>query len=77
MQCFGSGWLWLVAGIDGGLMIETSGNADTPAVRGARCLLTLDLWEHACYLDYQNRRREYLQAICGRFLNWEFADSNL
>jgi Fe-Mn family superoxide dismutase len=59
---FGSGWAWLVAGADGKLAIETSPNQDTPLSSGRRPLLGLDVWEHAYYLKYQNRRADYVQA---------------
>jgi Fe-Mn family superoxide dismutase len=68
---FGSGWAWLVD--DGGkLSITTTGNADTPLTDGHTCLLTVDVWEHAYYLDYQNRRADYLTAVMG-LLDWERA----
>jgi len=59
---FGSGWAWLVAGTDGKLAIETSPNQDTPLASGHKPLLGLDVWEHAYYLKYQNRRADYVQA---------------
>jgi Fe-Mn family superoxide dismutase len=69
---FGSGWAWLVA--EGGkLVIETTSNADTPMAHGKHCLLTVDVWEHAYYLDYQNRRPDYLKAVLDKILNWRFA----
>ncbi|HEX5420022.1 MAG TPA: superoxide dismutase [Gammaproteobacteria bacterium] len=69
---FGSGWAWLVA--DGGkLAIETTSNADTPMAHGKHCLLTVDVWEHAYYLDYQNRRPDYLKSVLDSVLNWRFA----
>jgi len=68
---FGSGWAWLVD--DGGkLSITTTGNAETPLTDGHTCLLTIDVWEHAYYLDYQNRRPDYLKAVMG-LLDWERA----
>ena len=68
---FGSGWAWLVA--DGEkLSISTTGNADTPLTDGVTCLLTIDVWEHAYYLDYQNRRPDYLSAVLG-LLDWDRA----
>lgn len=69
---FGSGWVWLVAG-ESGLFVEATSNADTPLARGQTCLLTIDVWEHAYYLDHQNDRRGYLEAIVSRHLDWTFA----
>ena len=72
---FGSGWAWLV--LDGGaLKIETTPDAETPMAKGKTCLLTIDVWEHAYYLDYQNRRPDYAKAVIGKLLNWEFAGEN-
>ncbi len=72
---FGSGWVWLIA--DGGkLAIEKTADADTPMAHGKRCLLTIDVWEHAYYLDYQNRRPDFLKAVADRLLNWDFALQN-
>lgn len=73
---FGSGWAWLVSK-DGKLSVETTGNAMTPMADGINCLLTIDVWEHAYYLDYQNARPKYLEAVLDRLLNWEFAAENL
>lgn len=73
---FGSGWAWLVQ--DGAkLKVLKTANADTPLTRGMTPLLTIDVWEHAYYLDYQNRRTDYLNAVIGKLLNWEFAAKNL
>jgi Fe-Mn family superoxide dismutase len=74
---FGSGWAWLV--MDAGkLRIEQTSNADTPvATPGRKPLLTVDVWEHAYYVDYRNRRPDYVTAVLDRLLNWEFADKNL
>ena len=73
---FGSGWAWLVE--DGGkLAILTTSNADTPMAHGKRCLLAIDVWEHAYYVDYQNQRERYLSGVIGERLNWEFAERNL
>jgi Fe-Mn family superoxide dismutase len=73
---FGSGWAWLVE--DGGkLAIVTTANADTPMAHGKKCLLTIDVWEHAYYVDYRNERERYLSAVIGERLNWEFAERNL
>ncbi len=73
---FGSGWAWLIE--DGGkLAIVTTSNADTPMARGKRCLLAIDVWEHAYYVDYRNQRERYLSGVIGERLNWEFAERNL
>jgi Fe-Mn family superoxide dismutase len=73
---FGSGWAWLVSK-NGKLAIEKTADAETPMAKGINCLLTLDVWEHAYYLDYQNARPKYLEAVLGKLLNWEFASENL
>jgi len=72
---FGSGWAWLVADA-GKLAIHKTANADTPMARGTHCLLTIDVWEHAYYLDYQNRRPDYVGAVVDKLLNWDFAAEN-
>jgi Fe-Mn family superoxide dismutase len=73
---FGSGWAWLVA--EGGkLKLVKTGNADNPLTKGQVPLLTLDVWEHAYYLDYQNRRPDHLSAAIDQLLNWDFANENL
>jgi NADH-quinone oxidoreductase subunit N len=73
---FGSGWAWLV--LDGGkLKVQSTANADTPIAQDKTPLLTLDVWEHAYYLDYQNRREQYVQHVIDGLLNWEFAAKNL
>jgi len=73
---FGSGWAWLV--LDGGrLRVIKTANADTPIARGIRPLLTIDVWEHAYYLDYQNRRADYIKAFVDKLVNWPFAEKNL
>lgn len=73
---FGSGWAWLV--LDGSsLKITRTANADTPFVHGMKPLLTIDVWEHAYYLDYQNRRADYLAAVLEKLINWDFANANL
>jgi Fe-Mn family superoxide dismutase len=72
---FGSGWAWLVDQ-DGRLQVTSTSNADTPMAHGHRCLLTVDVWEHAYYVDYRNERERYVSAILER-LNWEFAEKNL
>lgn len=76
MGQFGSGWAWLVSDA-GTLKIVKTANADLPLIRGQNPLLTLDVWEHAYYLDYQNRRQVYAEAIVDKLLNWDFAEKNL
>ena len=72
---FGSGWAWLV--VEGGkLKVTKTGNADTPMVHGQTPLLTCDVWEHAYYLDYQNRRPDYVDAFLDHLVNWNFAAAN-
>lgn len=73
---FGSGWAWLVSK-GGKLEIRKTANAETPMAEGVNCLLTVDVWEHAYYLDYQNARPKYLEAVLGKILNWDFAARNL
>mgnify|MGYP006283565507 FL=1 len=73
---FGSGWAWLVMK-DGNLEVMKTSNADTPIAHGLRPLLTVDVWEHAYYLDYQNRRAEYLDAFVENLIDWEFVHANL
>jgi len=73
---FGSGWAWLVLK-NGTLEVMKTANADTPMVHGSRPLLTVDVWEHAYYLDFQNRRGDYLDAFVGHLINWEFVNANL
>jgi superoxide dismutase, Fe-Mn family len=72
---FGSGWAWLVEK-EGKLQVMPTANAETPMAQRIKCLLTLDVWEHAYYLDYRNERERYVSAILER-LNWEFAEKNL
>lgn len=72
---FGSGWAWVVADKDKIKILKT-GNADTPIAHHLTPLLTIDVWEHAYYLDYQNRRPDYVQALIDKLLNWHFAASN-
>jgi Fe-Mn family superoxide dismutase len=73
---FGSGWVWLVQDGDALKIVKTA-NADTPIAHGQTVLLTCDVWEHAYYLDYQNRRKDYVQAFLDHLANWEFAASQL
>ncbi|MBK7985128.1 MAG: superoxide dismutase [Candidatus Competibacteraceae bacterium] len=73
---FGSGWAWLIKDGDK-LAVTKTGNADTPIAHDQKPLLTIDVWEHAYYLDYQNRRADYVAAVIDNLLNWEFAAKNL
>ncbi len=73
---FGSGWAWLV--LEGSqLKITKTANADTPLAHGQKALLTIDVWEHAYYLDYQNKRADYLAAVIQNLINWDFVNANL
>jgi superoxide dismutase, Fe-Mn family len=73
---FGSGWAWLVSK-NGQLSVEKTSNAVDPMSKGVNALLTVDIWEHAYYLDYQNERPKYLEAVLKKILNWDFAAENL
>jgi Fe-Mn family superoxide dismutase len=73
---FGSGWAWLC--LEGGkLAVAKTPNAECPLTRGATPLLTMDVWEHAYYLDYQNRRPDYIKTFLEHLVNWDFANQNL
>ena len=73
---FGSGWGWLV--LDGdALKIVKTANAEVPFTKGQKPLLTIDVWEHAYYLDHQNKRAAYVDAVIDKLLNWDFAAQNL
>ena len=72
---FGSGWTWLVRK-GGTLEVVSTGNAETPLTDGSTPLLTLDVWEHAYYLDYQNKRDAYIDAYLDKLINWDFAAHN-
>jgi Fe-Mn family superoxide dismutase len=76
MTQFGSGWAWLVAD-KGTLKVVKTPNAETPLTSGLTPLVTIDVWEHAYYLDYQNRRADFVAAVIDKLLNWEFANANL
>ncbi len=73
---FGSGWAWLVKENDKLKVIKTA-NADTPIAHSLVPVLTIDVWEHAYYLDYRNRRADYVKAFIEHLINWEFAEKNL
>lgn len=73
---FGSGWAWLV--LDGGkLKVTKSGNAECPLTDGATPLITMDVWEHAYYIDFRNRRPDYIATFLDSLINWDFANENL
>ena len=73
---FGSGWIWLVFGKEGDLDIVGTSNAATPLTEGLKPLLTIDVWEHAYYIDYKNARPEYIKMYWD-FVNWAFVESQL
>ena len=73
---FGSGWAWLVLD-NGSLKVTKTANADLPLAHGQKALLTMDVWEHAYYLDYQNRRPDYISTFLDKLVNWEFVAANL
>ena len=73
---FGSGWAWLVLDKDGTLKVVKTANAETPMTKGQIALLTIDVWEHAYYLDYQNRRPDFIATFLDKLANWDFAAAN-
>lgn len=73
---FGSGWAWLVADASGKLSVTKTPNAELPLVTGNTAILTCDVWEHAYYLDYQNRRPDFLTTFLDKLVNWDFAAQN-
>jgi Fe-Mn family superoxide dismutase len=73
---FGSGWAWL-AEDNGKLVVLKTPNAELPMTQGKKALLTIDVWEHAYYLDYQNRRPDFVTAVLDKLVNWQFAADNL
>ena len=73
---FGSGWAWLVLD-NGTLKVTKTPNADLPLAHGQMALLTMDVWEHAYYLDYQNRRPDYMTTFLDQLVNWDFVAANL
>lgn len=76
MTQFGSGWAWLAVEGDKLKVVRTA-NADVPMTLGLKPLLNIDVWEHAYYLDHQNRRADYVNAVLDKLINWEFAAANL
>lgn len=74
---FGSGWAWLVRDADGRLKITKTANADTPIAHRQTPLLTIDVWEHAYYIDYRNDRPKYIDTFLTHLVNWEFVEKNL
>ena len=75
MSQFGSGWAWLIKD-QSKIIVMKTGNADTPIAQGKNPLVTIDVWEHAYYLDYQNRRADYVNAVIDKLINWDFALEN-
>jgi Fe-Mn family superoxide dismutase len=73
---FGSGWAWLVEK-DGKLAIMKTPNADLPMKHGAKALFTIDVWEHAYYIDYRNARAKFIEVVLDKLINWEFVNANL
>jgi len=76
MTQFGSGWAWLVMNGDK-LEVTKTANAESPLSTGIKPLLVIDVWEHAYYLDYENRRVDYVNAVIEKLINWGFAEDNL
>ena len=74
---FGSGWAWLVADDAGKLSVISTHDADTPLAHGKKAIITLDVWELAYYLDYQNKRPDYIKTFLDKLVNWDFANENL
>ncbi len=74
---FGSGWAWLVQNKDGKLAVTKTGNADLPMKQGQKALLTIDVWEHAYYIDFRNLRPKYISTFLESLANWDFALENL
>jgi len=74
---FGSGWAWLSLGKDKKLVVSKTPNADLPMKQGQKALLTIDVWEHAYYIDYRNARPKYIETFIKSLVNWDFALANL
>jgi len=75
-KLFGSGWVWLVWKNEK-LAVESTPDAESPFAKGTKCLLAIDVWEHAYYLDYQNERPKHLKSVLDRLINWGFVADNL
>jgi len=73
---FGSGWAWLLRDADAGLRVTSTSDAQNPLRSGQQPVLAIDVWEHAYYLDYQNERKRYVEAVVDELLDWRFADKN-
>ena len=73
---FGSGWTWLVKKPDGSVDIANTGNAGTPLTGADKALLTIDVWEHAYYIDYRNARAKFVETFLASLANWDFAAKN-
>jgi Fe-Mn family superoxide dismutase len=73
---FGSGWTWLVKKADGSVDIANTSNAGTPLTTGDKPLITIDVWEHAYYIDYRNRRPDFVTTFLDKLANWDFAAKN-
>ena len=74
---FGSGWAWLAKDASGKLVITKTGNADLPMKHGQKALLTIDVWEHAYYIDFRNARAKYIETFLNHLVNWDFVAQNL
>lgn len=74
---FGSGWAWLVLNKDGKLEVTKTPNADLPMAHGQKALLTIDVWEHAYYIDFRNLRPKYIGTFLEHLVNWDFVNANL
>ncbi|MCB1285976.1 MAG: superoxide dismutase [Microthrixaceae bacterium] len=77
MTQFGSGWAWLIVNGSGDLEITKTPNADLPLKHGQKALLTMDVWEHAYYIDFRNARPSYIETFLSHLINWDFAAQNL
>jgi Fe-Mn family superoxide dismutase len=73
---FGSGWAWLIQG-DKGLEVVKTANADNPIKNGDKALLTIDVWEHAYYIDFRNARPNYIETFIDKLINWDFVAKNM